>query len=119
MNTGVPHTVVPVAELDDADVQGLGRQLRFHAVFGARGTNVNFIEAVAPARLKIRTYERGVEGETLACGTGVTAAAIIHVVREAVNASGKQRREIEVETKSGEVLRVSFDLVANVSARLI
>ena len=82
VNTGVPHAVVPVAALDEVDVSGLGRALRHHRAFGPQGTNVNFIQTDAdhPDRLRIRTYERGVEEETLACGTGVTASALIHAL---------------------------------------
>lgn len=75
LNTGVPHAVVPVAGLAGLDVAGLGRALRFHKAFGEAGANVNFV-SVKNDEVSIRTYERGVEGETLACGTGITAAAV-------------------------------------------
>ena len=113
VNTGVPHIVVRVTALDTVDVQGLGRALRYHARFSPKGTNVNFLQPHPSRsnRWRIRTYERGVEGETLACGTGVAAAAIIHGAPQAATArpSGStQTRRIEVETRSGDVLRVSF-----------
>lgn len=111
VNTGVPHAVVPVTDLDRIDVEQLGRQLRFHRAFQPQGANVDFIESDArrPHRVRIRTYERGVEGETLACGTGVTAAAVIHALRH----HGRQRHSshsvhLEVETRSGEILTVSL-----------
>jgi diaminopimelate epimerase len=77
LNTGVPHAVVFVADVDQAMVSTLGREIRRHAHFAPRGTNVNFAQVIGPGSIRVRTYERGVEGETLACGTGVTAAALI------------------------------------------
>ncbi len=113
VNTGVPHAVVPVTDLDRIDVEQLGRQLRFHRAFQPQGANVDFIESDArrPQRVRIRTYERGVEGETLACGTGVTAAAVIHALRH----HGRQPHSphamrLEVETRSREILTVSLTL---------
>jgi diaminopimelate epimerase len=73
---GVPHLVVFTSNLDALDVARLGRYYRHHPFFPA-GTNVNFVQVLDSQTIRIRTYERGVEGETLACGTGSTAAAII------------------------------------------
>ena len=69
VNTGVPHAVVPVERLDQLDVSRLGRLLRYHRLFSPRGSNVNFIQADPKRtnRVRVRTYERGVEDETLAC----------------------------------------------------
>ncbi|MCS7062428.1 MAG: diaminopimelate epimerase [Methylacidiphilales bacterium] len=78
INTGVPHFVTFTDELDLVDVARLGSALRHHAVFRPAGTNVNFATILSPGHLKIRTYERGVEAETLACGTGVVASALIY-----------------------------------------
>ena len=75
LNTGVPHAVVPVANIKDLDVAVLGRTLRYHRVFGPAGANVNFVRLHKGA-IKLRTYERGVEAETLACGTGIAASAV-------------------------------------------
>ena len=75
LNTGVPHLVVFVDQVDQVDVDAIGRQLRFDERFAPAGTNVNFVQ-VDRDHLKIRTYERGVEAETLACGTGNVASAI-------------------------------------------
>jgi diaminopimelate epimerase len=75
LSTGVPHAVVPVEDLEAVDVAGLGRALRRHADFAPAGTNVNFIVR-KDGGLAIRTYERGIEDETLACGTGASAAAL-------------------------------------------
>ncbi len=123
VNTGVPHLVVPVAGLEQIDVPQLGRALRFHRQFAPHGTNVNFVQADATRsnRLRIRTYERGVEAETLACGTGVTAAALLHVLNRAphrgsshahVNGQAQHYR-VEVTTRSQDVLSVSFRVTWN------
>ena len=84
VDTGSPHVVVPVQSLtkskrglNSVDVQGLGKLIRFHKAFSPKGTNVNFIELLDRSSLKIRTYERGVEAETLACGTGSIASAVV------------------------------------------
>ena len=110
INTGVPHVVVRVPRLDRVDVAGLGRALRWHAAFAPAGTNVNFIQATGRNSLRIRTYERGVEGETLACGTGATAAAIIHGL------SGHPGlRRVSVKTRSGDTPTVSFRVSERIS----
>ena len=102
INTGVPHTVIFVAGIDKMDVQDIGRGIRYHKKFSPAGTNVDFIEVLGRDAIKIRTYERGVEDETLACGTGSVAAALIFALK--ANASNK----VYVHTKSGEVLKVYF-----------
>ena len=76
MNTGVPHAVVHVADADQANVVAQGRAIRTSSIF-PRGTNVNFVQVTPSNELIVRTYERGVEDETLACGTGVVAAALL------------------------------------------
>ena len=110
VNTGVPHMVVPVAHLDAMDVERLGRALRHEQRFAPGGTNVNFIQAHAaqPGRLRIRTYERGVERETLACGTGMVAAAIIWALSRASGRRLSRRRRLVVEPRSGERVTVAF-----------
>ncbi len=114
INTGVPHAVVPVTNLDRVNVEQLGRALRTHKAFGPRGTNVDFIEANrrVASQLSVRTYERGVEGETLACGTGVTASAIVHVLRQSRATGGRGPlggpHRVDVRVRSGEVLTVRF-----------
>ena len=77
LNTGVPHYVQQVNDLDHYDVVGEGRRLRHHPDLGAEGANINFVETMADGSLHVRTYERGVEDETWACGTGVTACALV------------------------------------------
>jgi diaminopimelate epimerase len=76
MNTGVPHVVIHVSDVEKAEVIGQGRAIRHSPVF-PRGTNVNFVQIVDAKNLRVRTYERGVEDETLACGTGVVASALV------------------------------------------
>ena len=113
INTGVPHAVVPVQRLDDVDVERLGRVLRYHRSFLPGGANVDFIQP-DPRRknyLRVRTYERGVEGETPACGTGVAASAILQTLWQDRRGRGNgtpRRRKAKVETRSGDVLAVSF-----------
>ena len=77
INTGVPHTIIFVQGLGECDVNGLGRVIREHHTFAPRGTNVNFVEKVKDGLVALRTYERGVESETMACGTGSVAAALV------------------------------------------
>jgi diaminopimelate epimerase len=109
VDTGVPHAVVPVRSLERVDVATLGRAIRRHPRFGPRGTNVDFVERVAGRadRIRVRTYERGVEAETLACGTGAAAAAVIHALRRRGGGAWRAGvRRIAVQTRSGAWLRV-------------
>jgi diaminopimelate epimerase len=102
INTGVPHVVLFVLDADTAMVQQLGPEIRKHARFAPKGTNVNFVQTLAPSRIRVRTFERGVEGETLACGTGVTASALI------ASCVYQFRSPIMVQVQGGDVLEVSF-----------
>jgi len=104
LNTGVPHAVLFVPDADKVPVDTLGRALRFHKAFGSRGTNVNFVQKLGPNKLRIRTYERGVEGETLACGTGVTASAIAAALR------GLVKLPVLCTVAGGDTLKVDFNL---------
>ncbi len=104
LNTGVPHAVLFVPDADKVFVSGLGQALRFHKAFGPKGTNVNFVEKIGPRKLRIRTYERGVEGETLACGTGVTASAIAAAHRGLVTSP------VQCRVAGGDTLTVRFQL---------
>ena len=99
LNTGVPHAVVPVGELRRLDVDSLGRALRGNPAFGPAGANVNFVR-VSGGRAEVRTYERGVEAETLACGTGLTACAV------ALALAGRLRPPVELTARSGEKFSV-------------
>ncbi len=104
VNTGVPHAVVETDDLDACDVQGLGAALRHHAAFAPTGTNVNFIQVSGPQSVRVRTYERGVEAETLACGTGIVASALVAA------AAGRARPPVQVIPTGGDVLTVDFAL---------
>ncbi len=101
LNTGVPHVVVEVEDLEGCDVVGLGRAIRYHERFAPAGTNANFIVPAAGG-LDIRTYERGVEDETLACGTGSIAAALTCALK------GLTASPVPVRTRGGELLQIHF-----------
>ncbi len=101
---GVPHAVVFVPEAKNLDVARLGRLIRFHKTFSPKGTNVNFVQIVSRYHLIVRTYERGVEGETLACGTGVCASALVAALR------GKADSKVRCKTTGGDALEVGFTL---------
>src|SRR5260370_30462877 len=77
INSGVPHVVIPVDRIDDLNVRREGAPIRHHQMFSPKGANVNFIEKRGAKQITIRTYELGVEDETLACGTSVVAVALI------------------------------------------
>ncbi len=102
VDSGVPHVSVRVARIDDIDVRTVGSALRHHPMFAPRGANANFVEQRGPHAIAIRTYERGVEDETLACGTGVVATALIFAATENVHGP------IEVLVKGGDLLQVDF-----------
>ncbi len=102
INTGVPHGVIFVDRLKDIDVDAVGRKIRFSDLFTPKGANVNFVE-VRLNRVLVRTYERGVEGETLACGTGAVASALISAKVFGFSSP------VEVEVSTGERLKVFFD----------
>ncbi len=101
VDTGVPHAVIFVEQVDSVDVIALGRLLRHHPQFAPAGTNVNFIDR-SEHGFRIRTYERGVEDETLACGTGVVAGALI------AGAKGLAGSPVEMMTSGGVALTVQF-----------
>lgn len=102
IDTGVPHAVAFVDDPAAVDVVALGREIRFHPHFAPAGTNVNFAAVKAHGVLALRTYERGVEDETLACGTGATAAALAAARRFGWTAP------VFVDTASGRRLTISF-----------
>ena len=102
LNTGVPHAVLYVPDADKAMVMSLGPEIRRHPHFGPRGTNVNFVQVLGPNHIRVRTFERGVEGETLACGTGVCASAMISArIHQFVS-------PVKVQVQGGDTLEVSF-----------
>ncbi len=102
INTGVPHAVVIVNDLSTIDIANLGAAIRRHERFAPAGTNVNFMEVRGPSEIAVRTFERGVEGETLACGTGVVANAIVH------HELAGSPAPVSVTVHSGDILQVSF-----------
>ncbi|MCX5799787.1 MAG: diaminopimelate epimerase [Candidatus Eisenbacteria bacterium] len=102
LNTGVPHFVTVVEDLQEFDVQSSGRELRFHKSFGRGGANVDFVEIDRRGSVLLRTYERGVEAETLACGTGAIAAAVC------LAAKGLVKPPVKVLTWGGDMLVVRF-----------
>lgn len=103
IDTGVPHAVIFIDE-GDIPVKQWGREIRFHPQFQPAGTNVNFVRLLPDASLHVRTYERGVEDETLACGTGAVASAII------AGLCRNARSPVQVVTSGGERLTVVFDI---------
>ena len=103
INTGVPHVVIEVENLEGMDLLSLGREVRNHPAFAPNGTNANFIRLMDDGTLSIRTYERGVEDETLACGTGNVAAALISSLRHGM------RSPVKLLTRSGEYLSIYFE----------
>ncbi|MGD2186356.1 MAG: diaminopimelate epimerase [Desulfobacterales bacterium] len=102
INTGVPHVIVMVGQVADVDVVSLGREIRLHPAFAPGGTNANFVQRLEGHAIEIRTYERGVEDETLACGTGAIASAVISAHQFNLNSP------VSVKTLSGEYLTIYF-----------
>jgi len=103
LNKGSPHHVLLVDDLDNLDVKTNGANIRYSDLYGRAGSNVNFVKPISENHFALRTYERGVEDETLSCGTGATAVAI------AMNANGKTvAKEIHLDVQGGK-LKVSFE----------
>ena len=107
INTGVPHVVVPVSRVDMVNVQARGAAIRYHEMFSPKGTNANFLEKRGTQNIAIRTYERGVEEETLACGTGVVASALVFA------ATQKNDGPVSVLVRGGSELTVDFEKDGN------
>lgn len=103
VNTGVPHAVIFVDDLEDERLMQMAPSLRYHKQFQPRGTNVNFVQIKQNNEVHVRTYERGVEGETLACGTGATAVGyLVHKIY-------KIPFPVKIRTRSGDFLKISVD----------
>lgn len=102
INTGVPHVVVVKDSIDDVDIIKIGKEIRYHERFSPAGTNVNVVRHIKDNTIAIRTYERGVEDETLACGTGAAASAIVMAHKM------KLGSPLSVLTRSGGYLNVFF-----------
>jgi len=103
VNTGVPHAVVAVDGLSQTNVQEKGATIRYHECFAPNGTNANFYEAVGESHIAIRTYERGVEGETLACGTGMCACALMYHLETG------SPSPVKVDVAGGDTLEIGFE----------
>ncbi|MBP7216871.1 MAG: diaminopimelate epimerase [Candidatus Omnitrophica bacterium] len=104
INTGVPHAVVFVEGLASLAVAPLGEEIRYHKTFAPQGTNANFVEVLARDTIRVRTYERGVEDETLACGTGTVASALVWAAQSNMRTPGL----VKVITQGKETLKVYF-----------
>ena len=104
INTGVPHVVRFEEDVDKVDVRKFGAIIRYHKEFSPSGTNANFVEVISSNKIKVRTYERGVEDETLACGTGATASSIIASMIKGV------KPPVEVITRGQETLKIYFSI---------
>jgi diaminopimelate epimerase len=107
LNTGSPHHVTLVYDIENFDVKNNGARIRYSDLYGKAGSNVNFVKQLSENHFRLRTYERGVEDETLSCGTGATATAI------AMNAIGKTKSSIITLEVEGGNLEVSFERIAN------
>ena len=108
VDTGVPHVVVFVEDIDAMDVRDQGSRIRHHQTFMPAGTNVNFVGR-QDGSFKVRTYERGVEDETLACGTGAVATALVAAMLN------QAKSPVEIITSGGDRLTITFDLEDGVS----
>ncbi len=102
INTGVPHVVVVCESVKMVDISRMGKAIRFHRKFYPSGTNVNFIEVVNKNSILLRTYERGIEDETFACGTGAAASVVVGASLGLLNSS------VKVTTTGGEELSIDF-----------
>ncbi|MDR1522408.1 MAG: diaminopimelate epimerase [Endomicrobium sp.] len=107
INTGVPHVVIFVDDIESVDVFKYGRLIRHNKTFSPQGANVNFVQVLEGNRLLVRTYERGVEDETLACGTGITASGIVSALK------GFTKSPVSIVSRGGDELSVSFDVDSN------
>jgi len=102
LNTGVPHAVLFVEHIESVDVASMGKKIRHHPLFHPKGVNANFAAVNEKGEVHNRTFERGVEAETLACGTGATAVAI------AASKVYSLKSPVKVHTQSGDILTISF-----------
>lgn len=103
VNTGVPHAVIFV-DTNDVPVKKWGRKIRYHELFQPAGTNANFVRLLGGNTILARTYERGVEDETMACGTGAVASAIMAAIHKGLASP------VEVQTSGGDRLTIHFDM---------
>ena len=113
VKVGVPHLVVEVPDAGAVDLNVLGPVLRAHPELGAEGANVDVAQVIGADRVRLRTFERGVEGETLACGTGAAATAIALVAR------GRVTAPVTLDVESGDALTVRFAADEGGAARAV
>ncbi|MCB4797460.1 diaminopimelate epimerase [Neotamlana laminarinivorans] len=107
LNTGSPHHVQFEDKIEDFDIKNLGAKIRYGAPYNSEGSNVNFVKKISDSNFRLRTYERGVEDETLSCGTGATAVAIaMHYIGET------EKNTIDLDVEGGK-LQVSFNVENN------
>lgn len=115
LNTGVPQFVISLPSISRVPVETLGRKIRFHETFGIQGTNVTFMSISSDKSVNVRVYERGVEGETLACGTGAVAACVVGALRHGLSSP------VQANFRTKESLLISFSheekSVSSVSVR--
>ncbi len=104
LNTGVPHAVCFVEENGGTPIKEWGASIRYHQLYQPAGTNANFVQVLGPDAIHVRTYERGVEDETMACGTGAVASAIVGGLLGLVSGP------VQVTTSGGEILTIHFTL---------
>ncbi len=104
INTGVPHTVIFTSRIKTIEVEEVGRKIRRHKMFSPQGTNVDFVSLKGRSSIYLRTYERGVEAETLSCGTGSVASAIIAGLKKGL------KSPVKVITQSGEIYIIYFSI---------
>lgn len=107
LNTGSPHHIQQVNNIDTFDVKNIGAQIRYSDLYGQAGCNINFVEKINDNEFRLRTYERGVEDETLSCGTGATAAAIAMYHNKVAD-----KKTVDLFVQGGR-LRVTFDTDKN------
>ena len=112
INTGVPHVVLTTDDIEGIGVVEMGRALRYHEAFSPAGTNVNFVEPLDNNTITVRTYERGVEDETLACGTGCVAASLVMCLKH------QWTSPVNVKTRSNVMLRVHYTFSEGVFSQI-
>lgn len=111
IDTGVPHAIIFVNDIEKINVKKIGEVVRYHEAFKPRGTNVNFVEQISDTFINVRTYERGVEDETQACGTGSIASAIITYLKTNPDIQNVAKAYVKVSTTGKEILEITFDLI--------
>ncbi len=104
INTGVPHAVLFEKNVEEMEIVPMGRAIRYHPHYAPKGTNANFVRVDRDSQMVVRTYERGVEDETLACGTGTVASALVAALKGLVTSP------VSVRTRGGEILKVHFQI---------